>query len=84
MRFRHTRTWVLSLVLWTLSANANDEWNCEASLSGHHFDFSTLGGERVLSRERDTPPTKMLDKLTLDLCKPLAESSEGAEGDRVR
>lgn len=82
MRVRHPS--LLLLTFWLSSVRADDDWNCKTSLGGHNYDFTSLGGERVLHRDRETPPTKMVDKLTFDLCKALPESSEGAEGDRAR
>lgn len=76
--------WALILVLWALETRADKEWACTSTLSGHKFDFTGLGGEHVLKRERETPPTKMIDTLEFDLCKPLPESKDGADGDRAR
>jgi len=81
---RHPWRWALLLALCTIRARADGEWACKATLSGHNFDFSSLGGERVVKRERETPPTKMIDTLTFDLCNPLSESKDGAEADRAR
>lgn len=83
---RHSGIWTLLLTALsaTSSRAVDDEWKCAATLSGHNYDFTSLGGERTLSRERENPPTIMVDKITLDLCKPIVESTEGAEGDRAR
>lgn len=38
----------------------------------------------MLERERSNPPTTMVDKLTINLCKPVGVPSEGAERDKAR
>ncbi|KAF8313130.1 hypothetical protein DL93DRAFT_1204545 [Clavulina sp. PMI_390] len=73
---------LLSFFTLLRGISASDDWNCAASLGGHNYDFSSLGGQRDIERERETPPTIMRDRLTLNLCTPVTESTEGADGDK--
>lgn len=66
----------LSLLLLLVSNSLADDWSCTSELGGHKYDFTPLGGEHTLTRERETPPTKMVDTLTFNLCKPLSDSAD--------
>lgn len=77
-------TLFLLLGLLVSSSRADDDWKCSASAGGKTYDLSSLAGDKWVYRDRETPPTKMVDKLFINLCAPLKEVSDGADGDKAR
>ncbi|KAI5120310.1 hypothetical protein M0805_005814 [Coniferiporia weirii] len=65
------------------SAQAQDPFDCSVTFdSTHSFDLTKLKGEQIVTRIRETPPSRMLDEVRFDLCGDLARQDGVAEGDQ--
>ncbi|KAG7449502.1 uncharacterized protein BT62DRAFT_587764 [Guyanagaster necrorhizus] len=84
------RHWIFSLALsfffchtHIASVLADDEFDCHVTVSSTvKFDLTSIGGERTVSRKRDTPPTSMVDTVRLDLCSELPSQDGVNERDQ--
>ena len=69
----------------TLLVSAQDPFNCHVSFdNGTNFDLTSLSGEHVVARTRETPPSVMTDEARFDLCSDLPRRDGVAEEDQVR
>lgn len=57
--------------------------DCHFSVGGLNYDLSELGGPKVLSRARDSPPSSYVDELRFDMCEDLTEVTDRASEDQV-
>lgn len=46
-------------------------FNCQPTLDGTTYDLTSLKGAQIVTRERDSPPSKFIDELRFDLCAEL-------------
>lgn len=89
-RWRQTRATAVAAALSVLCmlplANAQDSnsFDCNISLNNgaQKYDLTALAGEHVLSRVRETPPSKMTDEVRFDLCGELQKKSGVQDGDQ--
>jgi hypothetical protein len=65
-----------------VSAQDDAPFNCHLRVGSLTYDLTTLG-ETSNSRTRDTPPTTMVDTLSLNLCEDLKVREDVAESDQV-
>ncbi|KAI0339763.1 hypothetical protein BDW22DRAFT_1421951 [Trametopsis cervina] len=68
---RYFKLSVLLLLLSTQHVYAQDVFDCHITAGDFKYDLTALKGERTVSRERDTPPTKFRDSVTFNLCEDL-------------
>lgn len=82
---RHIPLQLLSslLLLSFAWAQDNEPFDCKVSLDDLKYDLTGISGERAVSRERDTPPTKMRDTLRFNLCADLKKQDGIADEDQV-
>lgn len=66
---------LLLLSLAAVGASAEEDFDCHIALGDTKYDLTSLEGMKVISRERDTPPTKYKDVVTFDLCGAIPKSS---------
>lgn len=76
---------VLFLLSAALHVAAQDSpsFDCHFSVGELKYDLSELGGTKVLTRTRDSPPTTYEDELRFDLCADLTEVENRAADDQV-
>lgn len=67
-----------------LALAADNDFNCLITTDSLKFDLTSLGGEHTVQRERETPPSKMVDKVRFDLCGDLKSLSDVSKQDQVR
>ncbi|KAF8973249.1 putative autophagy protein Atg27 [Flammula alnicola] len=65
-----------------LFAKADSAFDCSVSFNNTKFDLTTLAGEHVVNRTRDTPPSVMLDSLRFNLCADLTAQTTVPEQDQ--
>lgn len=65
-------------------SRADDDWSCKPNVGGKTYDLSSLAGDKWVYRDRETPPTKMVDKLFINLCTPLKDSDDAIAGMEAR
>ncbi|KAH0827882.1 autophagy-related protein 27 [Lanmaoa asiatica] len=84
----HTHTLRLLSGVFLLStafhAAAQDSgpFDCQFSVGELKYDLSELGGMKVLSRTRESPPSTYVDELRFDLCADLTEMENRASKDQ--
>jgi autophagy-related protein 27 len=71
-------------VLNIIHAKADSTFDCNVRVENLTFDLTTLAGERVITRTRETPPTTMIDSLRFNLCADLDPQGGVPEQDQVR
>lgn len=74
---------LLSLVLLLSTALHAAAQDCQFSVGELKYDLSELGGTKVLSRTRESPPSAYVDELRFDLCADLTEVENRASEDQV-
>ncbi len=68
-----------------LSAKAGTPFDCHITLGNNlKFDLTTIAGEQVVNKTRNTEPTLMVDSLKFNLCSDLTIQSDIPESDQVR
>ena len=67
-----------------LSARAGTPFDCHITLGSNKFDLTTIAGEQVVNKTRNTEPTLMVDSLKFNLCSDLTIQSDIPESDQVR
>jgi hypothetical protein len=68
LRTRQYLSFIFVIALNVIHAKAFD---CSVTAEHIKFDLTSLAGERVLNRTRETPPTTMVDSLRFNLCADL-------------
>ncbi|PPQ98629.1 hypothetical protein CVT24_003962 [Panaeolus cyanescens] len=63
-------------------ADSNSPFDCRLSVANHKFDLTKLAGEHVVNRTRESPPTKFIDSVKLDLCADLKLVDSVPKGDQ--
>ncbi|KDQ21677.1 hypothetical protein BOTBODRAFT_26104 [Botryobasidium botryosum FD-172 SS1] len=68
------RSLLLVLASTTYTLAQDHAWTCQFSLAdpARNYDLSPLAGPHTVQQTRDTPPSRMLDTVRFDVCKPLA------------
>ncbi|KAL4073893.1 autophagy-related protein 27 [Scleroderma yunnanense] len=62
---------LLSTLLVCAAQESGSPFNCQPTLDGTTYDLTSLKGAHVVTRERDSPPSKFFDELRFDLCAEL-------------
>ena len=67
------------------AADDQNSFDCLVSLDGgaQKYDLTSLAGEHILNRVRETPPSKMVDEVRFDLCGELSKKDGVQDGDQV-
>ncbi|KAF8556390.1 hypothetical protein OG21DRAFT_1506664 [Imleria badia] len=74
---------LLSAALHVAAQDSNSpSFDCHFSVGELKYDLSELGGPKVLTRMRDSPPTTYEDELRFDLCADLTEVENRAADDQ--
>lgn len=73
----------LFLFYGALYVNADTPFDCKVAFENINFDLTSLAGEHVVNRTRDTSPSKTMDLLRLDLCNDLKTLEGVPEHDQV-
>jgi len=83
---RSFRLFSLFLLLHTLSPVSADDaaFDCLLTIDSFKYNLTSLAGEHVISRTRETPPSSMVDSVTFNLCADLKLQDGVAERDQVR
>lgn len=58
------------------SLSAAQAFSCKQTINGKDYDLGPLGGLREVSKESDTPPTKTIARVRMDLCSEDGVSKE--------
>lgn len=74
---------VFLLSLAPAAVLAQETFDCKITIGESKWDLTSLAGERTLSRDRDTPPTKFTDVVKFNLCEDLKKDEELADKDQV-
>ncbi|KAH0827883.1 autophagy-related protein 27-domain-containing protein [Lanmaoa asiatica] len=64
------------------AAQDSGPFDCQFSVGELKYDLSELGGMKVLSRTRESPPSTYVDELRFDLCADLTEMENRASKDQ--
>ncbi|PCH43397.1 hypothetical protein WOLCODRAFT_121884 [Wolfiporia cocos MD-104 SS10] len=67
----HIQGSAAALLYLSIYAAAQETFDCHINHNGLDYDLTTVRGEHQVVRERDTPPTKMIDTVVFDLCEDL-------------
>ncbi|EIW83078.1 hypothetical protein CONPUDRAFT_136231 [Coniophora puteana RWD-64-598 SS2] len=62
--------------------NNADSFSCQFSIGSLKYDMTPLAGPKSVTRERETPPSTMLDSLRFDLCDELPALDDVPQGDQ--
>ncbi|KIM69761.1 hypothetical protein SCLCIDRAFT_102673 [Scleroderma citrinum Foug A] len=62
---------LLSALFGTAAQDSSSPFNCQPTLDGTQYNLTSLKGVQVVTRERDSPPSKFIDELRFDLCAKL-------------
>ncbi|KAG8213949.1 autophagy-related protein 27-domain-containing protein [Butyriboletus roseoflavus] len=65
-----------------VTAQDSGSFGCHFSVGELKYDLSELGGPKVLSRTRESPPSTYVDELRFDLCADLTEVEGRASDDQ--
>lgn len=74
---------IFSLLFLLSTALRTAAQDCHFSVGELNYDLSQLGGTKVLTRTRESPPSTYVDELRFDLCADLAEAENRASEDQV-
>ena len=75
---------LLCLIPLVPAQNDSSNFDCHITIDNLKYDLTSLAGEHSVSRERDTPPSTMVDSVRFDMCADLKASDGVPEGDQVR
>jgi len=73
---------IFVIVLNITHAKSDLTSDCRVSIENIMFDLSSLLGEHVINRTRETPPTTMVDSLRFNLCADLEHQGDLSEQDQ--
>lgn len=83
LRLRHL-AFIFVIVLNIIYAKSDPTFDCRVTIENMEFDLTSLSGEHVINRTRETPPTTMVDSLRFNLCADLEPQADLPEQDQVR
>lgn len=75
---------IFVIVLNIIHAKSDSTFDCRITVENNIFDLTSLTGEHVIDRMRDTPPTTMIDSLRFNLCADLEPQGNLSEQEQVR
>lgn len=75
---------LLSSVVTLVLAQDNEKpFDCYVNVGELKYDLHSIGGEHIVSRERESPPTKYKDAVRFNLCEDLKQQDGVASEDQV-
>lgn len=74
---------IFVIVLNIIHAKSDSTFDCSVTIEHITFDLTSLAGEHVITRTRETPPTTMVDSLRFNLCADLESQGDLPEQDQV-
>jgi hypothetical protein len=84
LRLQRYLALIFVIVLNIIHAKSDLTSDCRVTIENIMFDLTSLSGEHVINRTRETPPTTMVDSLRFNLCADLEPKSDLSEQDQVR
>jgi Autophagy-related protein 27 len=84
LRLQRHLAFIFVIVLNVIYAKSDSTFDCHVTIENIKFDLTSLSGEHVISRTRETPPTTMNDSLRFDVCQDLETLGDLSEQDQVR
>lgn len=66
-----------------VTAQDSGSFDCHVSVGDLNYDLSVLGGTKVLTRTRESPPSTYVDELRFDLCADLTVVEGRTSEDQV-
>lgn len=76
---------ILLSIAHSSAAEDNSSWDCHFSLSNpvRNYDLTSLSGLHTVQQTRETPPSRMIEHIRFDVCKPLAREDGVSDVDQV-
>jgi len=71
LRLQRHLAFIFVIVLNIIHAKSDSTFDCRVTIENMEFDLTSLSGEHVINRTRETPPTTMVDSLRFNLCADL-------------
>ena len=84
LRLQRHLAFIFVIVLNIIHAKSDSTFDCHVTVENLKFDLTSLIGEHVINRTRETPPTTMVDSLRFNLCADLEPQGDLPEQDQVR
>lgn len=75
---------IFVILLNIIHAKSDSTFDCHVTIENIKFDLTSLSGEHVITRTRETPPTTIVDSLRFNLCEDLETQGDLSEQDQVR
>jgi len=82
LRLQRYLALIFVIVLNIIHAKSDSAFDCHLTIENLKFDLTSLSGEHVISRTRETPPTTMVDSLRFNLCENLKTQGDLSEQDQ--
>ena len=84
LRLQRHLAFIFVIVLNIIHVKSDLTSDCRVTVENIMFDLTSLSGEHVVNRTRETPPTTMVDSLRFNLCADLELQGDLPEQDQVR
>jgi hypothetical protein len=84
LRLQRHLAFIFVIVLNIIHAKSDPTFDCTLTIENIKFDLTSLSGEHVINRTRETPPTTMVDSLRFNLCADLETQGDLPEQEQVR
>lgn len=84
LRLQQHLAFIFVIVLNIIHAKSDSTFDCRVTVENIKFDLTSLSGEHVIHRTRETPPTTTVDSLIFNPCKDLEHQDNLSEQDQVR
>ncbi|KAF7361873.1 Autophagy-related protein 27 [Mycena venus] len=76
-------TLFLLLLSFSIPVSAfEDPFDCHFQVNNLKYDLNPLAGEHVVTRARETPPTREVDSVRISLCSDLERQKDVSDGDQ--
>jgi autophagy-related protein 27 len=72
------------LLAWAQLVDADDTFRCKVGTEAGIFDLTSLKDEHTLNITRDTPPSRIIDSVKINLCNDIQKQEHLKETDQVR
>lgn len=83
LRLQRHLAFIFVIVLNIIHAKSDSTFDCRVKIDNFEFDLTSLSGEHVINRTRETPPTTMVDSLRFNICEDLDHRGDLSEQDQV-
>ena len=84
LRLQQHLALIFVIALNIIRAKSDSTFDCHVTIENIKFDLTSLSGEHVISRTRETPPTTVIESLRFNLCENLGHQGDLSEQDQVR